>query len=145
MLSFQTLLAYEWAMAGWEKIATPKFVGGISNTLNFFAGQNPFPWYKSFLMQSTLPNAKMFAYAVQYGELAVGLGLAVGAGVYLFVKNEMAKRTAMTVSILALLGGAFMNANFYLAAGWTSPAAAGTNVVMFWAAVILVSVWASVL
>ncbi len=137
----QVVLSYEWLSAGWEKIINPAFVGDMGKTLGYFAGQNPFGWYKSFLTGFAAQNSALFGYLVAWGEFAIGLGLLVGAFVYAFAARDGLKRAALGVSILALLGGLVMNANFYLAAGWTGPGTHGINVVMFWLQAILFYVW----
>jgi hypothetical protein len=52
---------------------------------------------------------------------------------------------AALAASLALSGGMLMNANFYLAAGWTGPGTKGSNVVMFWSEGVLLYVWFSLL
>lgn len=137
----QTALAYEWWSAGWEKVSTPEFVSGIRETLAFFASKNPFPWYKDFLLGFASQNATVFAYAVEWSQLAIAVALGVSAWTLVYSRNAAVRRWALIVSVLALLGGAKMNANFYLAAGWTGPGTKGSNVVMFWPQVMLAYVW----
>ena len=55
-------------------------------------------WYATFLENSVLPNAKLFAFMVAYGELLVGLGLVFGL-----------------LTGIAAFFGALMNFSFLLA------------------------------
>ncbi len=141
----QAVLAYEWWSAGWEKASSPDFVAGIGKTLGYFASKNPFSWYKSFLEGFAVKHATLFAYAVEWGQLLIAFSLIIAVGIVLWTKNEKQRRLALMVSAGALLGGMLMNANFYLAAGWTGPGTKGSNVVMFWTQAVLVYVWISTL
>ncbi|MBI4457586.1 hypothetical protein HY633_01325 [Candidatus Uhrbacteria bacterium] len=141
LVAVQLTIAYEWWSAGWEKLASPDFVGNIEKTLGAFASKNPFPWYKSFLEGAAMDNAKTFAYAVEWSQIAVSLALAAGGIAILLSKNERTVRQARNAVLVALLGGLLMNANFYLAAGWTGPGTKGSNVVMFWVQAALAYVW----
>ncbi|TAK03807.1 DUF2892 domain-containing protein [Patescibacteria group bacterium] len=141
----QMVLAYEWWSAGWEKVSSPGFVQGIGGTLARFASENPFPWYKDFLLGFASENATVFAQAVQWSQVAIGLTLAAAGAAYVFLKDAESRHNALAVSAIALFGGMLMNANFYLAAGWTGPGTHGINVVMFWTQAILIYVWLSML
>lgn len=142
LAAIQVTIAYEWFTAGWGKLSSSEFVDGIGKTLGFFASQNPFPWYKDFLMGFASRNATLFAYAVEWSQIAIGLVLAVSIVWMVYGKN---RKAPIIASVLALLGGLFMNLNFYLAAGWTGPGSSGINVVMFWTQAVLVYVWLSAL
>lgn len=144
-LGVQTVMAYEWWSAGWEKVSSPEFVEGITGTLGFFASKNPFPWYKAFLEGFAMKNATAFAYAVEWSQVLIGLCLAAAAVVLAYAKNGKWHRPALAAAVLALAGGMLMNASFYLAAGWTGPGTKGSNVVMFWVQAVLGYVWLSAL
>ena len=75
-------------------------------------------WYAGFLQHVVVPNAGLFAYAITFGEVAVGLGLLVGA-----------------LTGIAAFFGLFMNLN-YLLAGTVS-----TNPILGVAALFLVLAW----
>ncbi len=141
LLGVQTVLAYEWWSAGWEKVSSPAFVDGITKTLGFFASKNPFPWYKDFLLGFAADNALVFAYAVEWSQVAIAFALLLGVYFIAVSAGGKAKRCGYYLSLLALAGGMLMNINFYLAAAWTSPATRGSNVVMFWVGIVLVYVW----
>lgn len=146
LAAVQLVLAYEWWNAGWEKVSSGGFVAGISGTLSAFAGKNPFPWYKAFLEGFAMKNAALFAYAVEWTQVVIGVTLAVSAACFLYRPQDgWWTRRWMRCAIWCLAAGALMNANFYLAAGWTGPGTKGVNVVMFWSQIVLMYVWSSTL
>ena len=112
-LLLRLYVGWEWFSAGWEKAASPAWVGTAAGTAirGFLAGAaakaggaNPAvqPWYASFINGVALPHAVLFSYIVTFGELAVGIGLFIGA-----------------FAGIAAFFGAFMNLN-YLFAGTVS-------------------------
>lgn len=143
VLGTQFIIAYEWWSAGWEKVSSPDFVAGIGKTLTTFANGTPFVWYKSFLLGFAADNATAFAYAVEWGQVLIAITLAATAWIYIFVKVRPIRRLCAALAVAALFGGMLMNANFYLAAGWTGPGTHGINVVMFWIQAILFYIWLS--
>jgi hypothetical protein len=145
LLAVQVTLAYEWWLAGWEKVTGGMFVVKLDQTLAAFASQNPFAWYKEFLTGFATQNFLTLGYLIVWGQLITGMLLVLGAALYAWAKTEHARRAAIIFSILGLLSGIFMNANFYLAAGWTSPGTHGVNIVMFWSSLALLYVWVSFL
>lgn len=124
-------LGYEWLSAGIEKISSPVWVGdkaGVAVTgflkgaLAKATGDHPLVqgWYANFVQSFALPNAKVFSYLVAYGEVLVGISLILGA-----------------LTIVGLLGGAFMNLN-YMFAGTTS-----TNPNLYTVAILLMAAGAN--
>ncbi|MGL4820158.1 MAG: DoxX family membrane protein [Bacilli bacterium] len=110
LLLARLYLGYEWLIAGWGKIsgefdAAGFLHGAIANA----SGEYPsvLGWWASFLESFALPNIELFNFLVAWGEVAVGLGLILGA----FTKT-------------AAFFGAFMNVAFMLSG------AGGMNVVM---------------
>lgn len=94
-------LGYEWLTAGWHKVmdgfdATGFMKGAIAKA----GGDHPAVqgWYGAFLEGFALPNVELFNFLVPWGELAIGLGLILGA-----------------FTTVALYAGIFMNLNFLLA------------------------------
>jgi thiosulfate dehydrogenase [quinone] large subunit len=79
----------QWFLAGWEKLQTPSVWGTSGVAIKGFAqgalaqtaGAHPAVqgWYANFLQHLVLPNAGLFSFLVTYGELAVGLGILLGA------------------------------------------------------------------
>ena len=124
-------------------MSSPEFVANIEKTLTVFANGTSFAWYKSFLLGFASQNATAFAYAVEWSQIFIAIALAAAAWTYIFVKSSAVRQACAAISALALFGGMLMNANFYLAAGWTGPGTQGINVVMFWIQGILLYVWLS--
>jgi len=118
------VLSYEWLHSAYSKFQ-PGFIEGMPKTIGFFSLKNPHQFYVDFLKNAdpqTLGNLTRFA------ELAVGAGLAIAALALLFKFGP--RKVLLAIATLAALGGAFLNLNFYLAAGHTSPSTEGINVVM---------------
>lgn len=115
---FRIWLGIQWIEGGWEKITGGGFdaSGFMQGAIGKATGDHPAvqTWYAAFLENVALPNAGLFSFLVQWGELLVGVGLILGCA-----------------TIPALLAGAFMNLNFLLA-GTTS-----TNPILYTVAVIL--------
>ena len=129
-LPIRIFLGFEWAVAGYEKLTGTGWVDGGSSLLGYWtkavaipaAPARPsitFDWYRSFL-QLLIDNhmAGVGGWIIAVGELAVGVGLLVGA----------------LVGIAAFFG-VVMNMS-YLLAGSTS-----TNPVMFALAIGLILGW----
>lgn len=140
-------VAYYWLTAGLEKLVGRNYTfGGEFNTAVKGGGwifyrqlplgtqmagfaksaiaqaAGPYPavqgWYASFLQQFVVPNAGLFAFLITFGELAVGLGLLVGA-----------------LTGIAAVFGLFMNLNFLLSG------AVSVNPIIGVAALFLVLAW----
>jgi thiosulfate dehydrogenase (quinone) large subunit len=97
----------QWFLAGWEKVKSPEWgtngtalKGFVSFALTNTKGPNPSVqgWYANFLHDFVLPNASLFSFLVTWGELAVGIGLLVGA-----------------LTGIAAFFGVLMNLNYLLA------------------------------
>ncbi len=43
-----------------------------------YAADNPIEWYRSFLLDTVIPNSHIFAHLTALGEVAVGLSLTLG-------------------------------------------------------------------
>jgi thiosulfate dehydrogenase [quinone] large subunit len=133
-------VGYEWISAGWEKMTGYSLFGeaqkggawvftgheGVA-IKGFVAGAlaqvgGPHPavqgWYAWFLQNVVLPNAGVFAYAVTFGEVLIGLGLILGC-----------------LTGIAAFFGVFMNLNFLLAG------AVSINPVIGVLALLLVLAW----
>lgn len=130
-LGVRLYVGYQWLEAGWGKLTNPAGVwvgdkagaaltGFVNGALTKAAGERPdvTGWYADFLRGVVLPNAKLFAYLVTFGEILVGIALILG----------------LFTGIAAFFGG-FMNANFLLA-GTIS-----TNPILFIPATWLVLAW----
>ena len=139
-------VAYEWFTAGWEKLTgtnidfTSATFGQKSGAwvftslpnnqqvMYFFAtsaakgatGAHPAvqQWYANFLTTFVAPNATFWSYLITFGELAVGLGLALGC-----------------LTGIAAFFGLVMNFNYLLAG------AVSTNPILGFLALMLILAW----
>jgi thiosulfate dehydrogenase [quinone] large subunit len=130
-LAVRLYVGYDFLEAGFHKFTDPAWMNGSGQGILGFwtravaipaAPAKPlitFEWYRGFLQFMIDTNsAGWFSYVIVFGELAVGLGLIVGA----FVG-------------LAAMGGLLMNMAFMLA-GTTS-----TNPVLAILGVLLILAW----
>jgi len=130
-LVVRVFVGYQFIHAGWDKFQDPAWMNGTGQGILGFwtravlvpdAPAKPlitFDWYRTFLQFMIDTNsAGWFSYIIVFGELAVGLGLILGA----FVG-------------LAAAGGLLMNLAFLLA-GTTS-----TNPVLAVLGVLLILAW----
>ncbi len=78
----------QWFLAGWEKVQDPAWgtsgtalKGFVAGALAKSSGAHPSVqgWYASFLQNFVQPNAGLWSFLITWGEVAVGLGLLVGA------------------------------------------------------------------
>jgi thiosulfate dehydrogenase [quinone] large subunit len=129
-LPIRIFLGFEWAVAGFDKLTGTGWVDGGASLLGYWTkavavpapparAAITFDWYRSFL-QLLIDNhaAGAFGWLIAVGELAVGVGLLVGA----------------LVGVAAFFG-IVMNMS-YLLAGSTS-----TNPIMFTLAIGLILGW----
>lgn len=137
----QLVLAYEWVNGGWGKLQGETFVTGMTKTLTRFTDGNPHTWYVQTFLEMAKNRPEAFGQLVQWGELLVGVGLVIGVLSYAFSKSLTLKRWTTGLVLFSLFVGAFMNANFYFAAGWTSPSTGGLNLLMFWIEIGLLLFW----
>src|SRR5215211_3957719 len=121
-------IGYQWLDAGWHKLNDPAWMSTGDGILGFWtralAVNNGKPviaydWYRGFIQFLVDSGSHpWFAKVIVFGELAVGLGLIVGA----------------LVGVAAFFG-ALMNMSF-LMAGTVS-----TNPVLFLAGILLILAW----
>ncbi len=123
-------VGYEWLEAGWHKFTDPKWMSSGEAIRGYWERAVAIPapparapitydWFRDFLTFLLNINADTWmSKVIVFGELAIGIGLIVGA----FVG-------------VAAFFGAFMNMNFLLA-GTTS-----SNPVLFALAVLLMLAW----
>jgi thiosulfate dehydrogenase [quinone] large subunit len=129
-LVVRVYVGYDFLIAGWHKFTTPAWMDGSGQGIMGFwkgalgttASGAPvitFDWYRGFLQFLMDTNsAGWFSYVIVFGELAVGIGLILGA-----------------FTGLAAMGGLLMNMAFMLA-GTTS-----TNPVLAILGVLLILAW----
>jgi thiosulfate dehydrogenase [quinone] large subunit len=128
-LPIRLFVGFAWLEAGWHKFTDPEWMQGGAALRAYWEraaaipeqGRPPitYEWYRDFIQ--VLLNGgheSWFAYVVTFGELAIGLGLLVGA-----------------LTGIAAFFGATMNMSFLLAGS------ASTNPIMFALAVGLMLAW----
>ncbi|MGD9896836.1 MAG: TQO small subunit DoxD [Candidatus Methylacidiphilaceae bacterium] len=69
-----------------------------------FAEKNPIGWYRAFLFHAAIPNSRLVASLVAWGELLVGIALLLGF-----------------LARLASFAGFFLAGNYFLADFWMGP------------------------
>jgi thiosulfate dehydrogenase (quinone) large subunit len=129
-LPVRIFLGFEWIEAGWHKLTGTGWIDGGTALLGYWQnavkipeapGRPPitFEWYRTFLQFLIDNNAHTwFAWLITLGEIAVGLGLLLGA-----------------LTGIAAFFGALMNMSFLLAGS------ASVNPIMFTFAVGLMLAW----
>jgi thiosulfate dehydrogenase [quinone] large subunit len=128
-LLLRVYVGWQWAVAGYEKVISPVWVGpkaGVALTgflkgaLMKTAGEHPdvSSWYASFLQGFVIHHTVEFSYLISFGELLVGVALILG----------------LFTGIAAFFGG-FMNMN-YLFAGTVS-----INPLLFLIELFLILAW----
>jgi thiosulfate dehydrogenase [quinone] large subunit len=128
-LPIRLFVGFAWLEAGYHKLTDPAWTQGGTALMEYWQrivvipeeGRPPitFEWYRDFI-QMLLDNGAYtwFAWLITLGELAVGLGLLVGA-----------------LTGIAAFFGATMNMSFMLAGS------ASTNPILFMLAVGLMLAW----
>lgn len=122
-------IGYQWIGSGWGKFNNPEWMETGNAILAYWTralGNTPtgspvivYPWYRTFIQFLVDSGSHpWFAKLIVFGEIAVGLGLIVGA----------------LVGVAAFFG-ALMNMSF-LMAGTVS-----TNPVLFFLAILLILAW----
>jgi thiosulfate dehydrogenase (quinone) large subunit len=128
-LPIRIFIGFEWLLAGWEKFTGTGWVDGGASLLGYWHNAVNIPqtgrpaisfdWYRSFLQILIDNHAEgWFGWLITLGEMAVGIGLLVGA----------------LVGIAAFFG-ATMNMSYMLAGS------ASTNPVLFALTVGLMLAW----
>lgn len=123
LLAIEALLGYEWFVSGLTKVVRGGFAAGLAGDLRE-KSEGTAGWYRSFLESAVIPNAQVFGYLIEIGELLVGVALIAAALVWLTRWEHLpdAGRVAvLAVTILAALGAIAMNVNFHLANGGAHP------------------------
>lgn len=115
-----------WVRSSWGKFSSGNFVDSLGGILTKSAEHNNYLWYKSFLQNMVIPNSVIFAQMVLWGEFLVAVAIFFSS-IYLLNKQ---KKFAFIILISGLLGGLFLNLNFWFAFAWSSPAADSLNLLM---------------
>jgi thiosulfate dehydrogenase [quinone] large subunit len=128
-LPIRLFVGFEWIEAGWHKLTGTGWIDGGAALAGFWTkavatpqgGKGPitYDWYRDFInMLLQGHHETWFAWLITLGELAVGIGLVLGA-----------------LTGVAAFFGAFMNMSFLLAGS------ASSNPIMFTLAVGLMLAW----
>jgi thiosulfate dehydrogenase [quinone] large subunit len=130
-LPIRLFVGFSWLEAGWHKLTGEGWIDGGSALAGYWtnavkipeagAGRPPitYEWYRDFInVLLTGHHETWFAWVITLGELAVGVGLVLGA-----------------LTGLAAFGGALMNMSFLLAGSGS------TNPVLFTMAIGLILAW----
>lgn len=122
----RVFLGFSFVRSGYEKLGNfngQALIGTLASWINGGGKVPPNPnlWYVDFLKGTVIPHADLFASLVTYGEILVGIALFLG----------------LFTSIVALIG-AFMNANYYLAAAHTSASTQSVNALFIVAQLLFV-------
>ena len=123
LLLVQLFVGYEWFMSGLTKIVRGGFPSGLGKELND-KSSGAAHWYRNLLDGSIIPNATVFGYLIEIGELVIGIALVAAALVWLLRWERLSYRGRLTVlatTVLAAFGGIFMAVNFHLANGAPHP------------------------
>jgi hypothetical protein len=119
LASVFVLSGYEWLLSGLDKVFSADFRAGLAGELGDAMDGNPNHWYVRFLADTVVPHTRAFAAVVEWGELAVALGLFLGAVAWVGgdrIPRRWARRFQLA-ACGALIGSAVMTANYYLMDG----------------------------
>jgi uncharacterized membrane protein YphA (DoxX/SURF4 family) len=94
-------------------ITSEDYVNRLPKLLQKYASENPVEWYKNFLEQTAVPEAKMFATLTAYGETGVGLGLTLGL-----------------LTVFCAFIGLILSISYGLATHWMSPGQLGFHILL---------------
>lgn len=123
LLLVQLAVGYEWTVSGLTKIVRGGFPSGLAAELRD-KSEGAAAWYRSFLDSTVIPHGAVWGYAIEIGELALGLALLAAALVWLFRFDRISPRKRSAVlwaTVLASLGATVMAVNFHLANGAPHP------------------------
>ena len=123
LLAIQIAIGYEWLMSGLTKIVRGGFPAGLADELRE-KSEGTASWYKSLLDEAVIPNGVAWGYAIEIGELLVGVVLIGTALAWLFGWERFGARKRglmLALAALAALAGVAMNVAFHLANGSAHP------------------------
>lgn len=135
----QAVIGSEWLRQGYAKISTGQFPAGMAKQLATYASNNPNREYRNLLVSIAIPNATAFGYLQEWLELLVGATLVMSAAAFLLEPGGSINRFAELGACAALLVGALMNLNQWLATYWMAPLLAEGNYVMGLTQVVLLA------
>ncbi|HDR6289647.1 TPA: DoxX family membrane protein [Bacillus cereus] len=105
LLFLRVYLGYTWISAGISKLTGGDSFdasGFLKSAITKTSGAHPMVqgWWADFLQHFALPNAELFSFFVQWGEIFVGLGLILGG------LTKTAAFFGITMNLSYLLSGA---------------------------------------
>lgn len=117
-----------WLRSGYEKLIGGTFANSLGILLTKTAEKNPYPFFRDFLISVAIPNSQTFGLLVVWGELLAGVAMVLGA-IILLLKPKV-NRLANWMLIGGVTAGLFLNVNYWLGLGHTSPATETLNLLM---------------
>ena len=123
LLLVTAIIGYEWFVSGVAKLGRGGFPAGLADELAAKAGELS-GWYADFLVRVAIPNAELFGYLIETGEILAGLALMAGPLVWLFAwarLSDRARRAVLLAIAAAAIGGALLAVNLHLANGDAHP------------------------
>jgi len=99
LLLLRLTISYIWLSAGIHKLLDSNFISTFPNTIKSFSSASPFQFYTSFLNDTVLSNAQIFAQLTIWGEILTGIAFLLGFPI-----------------LLGAISGIFMNLNYLLVA-----------------------------
>lgn len=126
----QAVIGSEWLRLGYTKLASGQYPAGLARQLGGLTSNNPNGEYRNFLASVALPNAIALGYVLEWAELAVGATLVMAAAAFLLEPGGSTATLAPKGACAALVIGALMSWNNWLAFAWISPLADALYYVM---------------
>lgn len=106
LLVVQVIVGYEWLLSGLAKVVRGGFPQGLEGELTE-KSEAVGGWFGSFLEGTAIPNATLFGYLVEVGELLIGAALIGAALVWFFRWGRLSSRGKYLVLLATILGAAF--------------------------------------
>lgn len=138
ILLVQLALGFEWLRSGLEKILAGTFPATLQGALRHLLADNPHKTYRIFQEKILVPYARPLGFVTMWFQFLAGLTLIVAVPFLWAAVNPADRQIAAYLSIFALAGLGFLNANFWFAAGWSNVSTNQLNTLMLWLSVILI-------
>ncbi len=129
LLGILLFIGLIWSRSSFGKFTSGNFAESLGGILTRFAEKNPNAFYKDFLQNTAIPNSQAFGQLILWGEALVAIAIVIPA-LYLIFQPKTKCKVTLWLLIAGLIGGAFLNLNFWLASGYTSPSTDGLNLLM---------------
>ncbi|MBI4036081.1 hypothetical protein HY383_03950 [Candidatus Daviesbacteria bacterium] len=120
-------IGFVWLRSSLTKFSEGSFASSLGQILSKSVDNNPYPAFKQFLTSIVIPNSYLFGTLVMWGELLSGMAITIGS--VLLLKQYQLK-WARVLLMSGLLGGIFLNINFWLGLGSLSSASDNLNLLM---------------